>query len=102
MLCRMFLSLSLLLALGGCAGPLNQGYAEASVTYEYGPADRDASEWRAQLTALDTCHREGYVDLLPKAPPRSECLKEGPAQACLRTRATAVYDCYGLGYQTNG
>jgi len=91
------------MATQGCVG---QGYAVVTVSYQYEvtgqyqESDQSARQWRAFLDALDQCHREGYQDAAPAAPAATVC-DTAAENGCTRFRATASYDCYGLGYQTS-
>ncbi len=73
--------------------------ATVSVAFEFGANDRSERQWRALLTALDKCHREGYQDADLVRSPKAICKESGP-NGCSRFAATASYDCIGMGYQS--
>lgn len=85
------------MAAQGCVG---QGYAVVMVSYPYEESDKSTRQWRAFLDALDKCHNAGYQDAAPAAPAATVC-EAAAENGCTRFRATALYDCYGLGYQTS-
>ena len=92
---------SVVLLLAACAPqPSNSGYRVVAADITYGPNDRRDREWRALLTAMDRCHRDGFTDAQPDRPPQSQCLENG-ATGCTRFAEHLAWDCIGMGYQQN-
>lgn len=87
------------IALAGCAQDVARQYQTVKVSYAYGANDKSEREWRAKLKALDACHMAGYQDAYPAGRPAIVCV-QGSNGSCAHFRASASYDCVGMGYQT--
>ena len=95
-------ALSLLLLVSACAGPENAdgGYSTVQADITYDANDRRTREWDALMVALDRCHDRGYQDAQIASAPETRCLENAP-EGCRRTQAHLVWDCIGMGYQSN-
>ena len=99
-LSRRLAALTMLLLSSACAPGSDTGYRVETADITYGPNDRRDKEWRALMTAMDSCHAGGFADAQPDKPPVTRCLESG-AKGCTRFAEHLAWDCIGMGYQPN-
>ena len=95
-------ALSALLLICGCGqqSMSDDGYKQVRQKITYGAGEERARRWDALTAALDDCHKSGFTDAQPSQASHARCV-ESDSSGCRRYTATWVWDCIGMGYQSN-